>query len=421
MLKVTPSIGSEHLSLARLQHSGVVPVYSVEEFPDQGLRALCMPYLGGLTLATAMESLQSRKSSQRTGRDLAELIASDMTTLPEITPFRGPANQFLARASYSQAVCWIGACLADALHYAHERGLLHLDVKPSNVLLASDGQPMLLDFHLAQETADIDASRADWIGGTLGYMAPEQQQLFEAMREGKSINTMLNRRTDIYSLGVLLHELLTGTLPAIDSARVSSLRNTESQKGEKKPGIPLTQWPSDLTTIVSRCLEPDPSSRYASAESLAKDLRKCLAEPQRSGTTSQVADRIQGKKVIGWVAWVAAWVLSLGLVLFFSEPLKAWLLPAFDSSTAIAKQAEATRQLHRVVEQLTTLDMSLQDGPRQISDEELQAVDELCQQVWKQRDELLASATDLFSDFAIFHSFSARACRQQLRCISCGP
>ena len=88
-------------------------------------------------------------------------------------PVEGPACRFLDRASYVQAVCWIGVCLADALQYAHERGLAHLDVKSSNVLLAADGQPLLLDFHLARELLPAGSPAPVSLGGTPGYMAPE--------------------------------------------------------------------------------------------------------------------------------------------------------------------------------------------------------------------------------------------------------
>ena len=118
------------------------------------------------------------------------------------TNSKGPAIGFLTQASFEQAVCWIGSCLADALHYAHERGLLHLDLKPSNVLLAGDGQPMLLDFHLAHEVDPARRGEFDRVGGTPGYMSPEQQQSVRAHREGAAIPVALDGRSDIYSLGV---------------------------------------------------------------------------------------------------------------------------------------------------------------------------------------------------------------------------
>src|SRR4029078_4238539 len=87
-------------------------------------------------------------------------------------PEPSPARSFLSRTSYARAIAWLGVCLADALHYAHERGLLHLDLKPSNVLWAADGQPMLLDFHLARAPIPAGAAPAT-LGGTAASMAPE--------------------------------------------------------------------------------------------------------------------------------------------------------------------------------------------------------------------------------------------------------
>src|SRR5205807_3094797 len=126
---------------------------------------------------------------------------------------RGAARAYLARASHVEAVCWIGACLADALQYAHEHGLVHMDVKPSNVLLAADGQPMLLDFHLAREPIRPAGPLGEWVGGTLAYMSPEQQTALDAVRAGREVPVAVDGRSDLYALGLLLYEALGGRLP----------------------------------------------------------------------------------------------------------------------------------------------------------------------------------------------------------------
>src|SRR5262249_6955160 len=127
-------------------------------------------------------------------------------------------RQGLAGASYVQAVCRIGACLADALHYAHERGLVHLDLKPSNVLLAADGQPMVLDFHLARELVRPDGEVPLWLGGTADYMSPEQRAALGAVQQGRKVPLTVDGRSDVYSLGVMLYEALGGSLPLPDGA-----------------------------------------------------------------------------------------------------------------------------------------------------------------------------------------------------------
>src|SRR5262249_16644716 len=132
----------------------------------------------------------------------------------------GPVRQILAQMPYTRAICWIGSCLADALEYAHERGLVHLDLKPSNVLLAADGQPMLLDFHLAQERSHPDGPAPTGLGGTPAYMSPEQKAAIAALRERRAVRTPVDGRSDIYSLGVLLHEALGGSAADFGSGTV---------------------------------------------------------------------------------------------------------------------------------------------------------------------------------------------------------
>ncbi len=184
VLKVTTRSGVEHLSLARLQHTGIVPIYLTQDLPQQSLRLICMPYLGGQTLRQILASVGKQPIGQRSGNDILKSLDAAATDFD--SGKNSPSRQFLAHASYVQAVSWIGACLADALHFAHERGLLHLDVKPSNILVTSDGQPMLLDFHLAADTTDTAADIVDQMGGTKGYMAPERMELVNRAGEWRA-------------------------------------------------------------------------------------------------------------------------------------------------------------------------------------------------------------------------------------------
>jgi serine/threonine protein kinase len=119
----------------------------------------------------------------------------------------------LAADTYVEAVCRIGACLADALQYAHDRGLVHLDLKPSNILVAADGQPMVLDFHLARGPLHPDDPPPAWLGGTPGYMPPEQQAALAAVQRARRVPLAVDGRADVYALGVVLYEALAGRLP----------------------------------------------------------------------------------------------------------------------------------------------------------------------------------------------------------------
>src|SRR5262245_25107963 len=159
VVKVTPCRGREHFTLARLQHTRIVPLYWAQDYPDENQRILCMPYFGRITLAKLLFQLREVPWSKRTGQHILGVL--DGALLPDSSEKapRGPARQLLARVNCTQAIVWMGASLADALHYAHERDLLHLDIKPSNVLWTSDGQPMLLDFHLARPPIPAHSSR----------------------------------------------------------------------------------------------------------------------------------------------------------------------------------------------------------------------------------------------------------------------
>ena len=171
-------------------------------------------------------------------------------------------------------MCWIGACLADALNYAHERGLLHLDLKPSNVLLAADGQPLLLDFHLAHVPIQPDGPAPTWIGGTLAYMSPEQRAALAALRAGSGPSVAVDGRSDIYALGLLLYEALGGTVPFPPGGpiRLSRIRPDVS---------------SGLEAILHKCLAPDPRDRYPDAAALAADLRRHLADLPLRGVANR--------------------------------------------------------------------------------------------------------------------------------------
>ena len=279
IIKFTPLFGQEHLSLARLQHTHIMPLFSILEDPTRNLRALCMPYFGGTTLAQLVKAVQTQPLGRRTGRHLLEALDEAQDPAAIDLPSREPPRQFLARASYAQAVCWIGACLAEALQYAHERGLIHLDVKPSNVLLTAAGQPMLLDFHLAHEAIRPGGPKPRWIGGTRPNMSPEQQAALAEFRDQRDISVVVDGRSDIYSLGLVLYEALGG-LPPVHPA--GSRRLTRHN-----PQVSI-----GLADMIDKCLAHDPRDRYPDAGALAADLWGHLNDlPLRGVRNRSLAER----------------------------------------------------------------------------------------------------------------------------------
>ena len=320
-LKVSRRGSREPQTLARLQHTHIVPVHSHRNDQATGLHLLCMPYFGRTTLAQVLTSCHGQ--DVRSGKGLVQAL--DRLEPDECVP-AGPSSgrAALSHRSYEEAIAWWGARLAEALSHAHDRDVLHRDIKPSNVLVTSDGMPMLLDFNLAREplTANRETADADSLGGTVDYMAPEH---LKALARGGPEE--VDGRSDIYSLGVVLYEALTGRRPfetprrgcaiveallgAADARQLSAPRPRSLEKS-----IPIA-----LDAVVRRCLEPAPNDRYQSAADLAADLHAFsnglpllyTREPWRSRIHGWI--RRRSRRLGMRLAVSLALLLALGMVL----------------------------------------------------------------------------------------------------------
>jgi serine/threonine protein kinase/Tfp pilus assembly protein PilF len=287
-LKVSTEVVTESQKLARLQHTHIVPVYSLHRAGP--LQAVCMPYLGATTLADLLHDLGRRESLPSSGKGLVSTLQDrksrtrvTLTVAPapaevprEAPPAPAPVPgtlRMLASLTYVEAVLWMGARLADGLAHAHERGILHRDLKPANVLLTDDGQPMLLDFNLAEDAAR--SATAGRVGGTLPYMAPEHLAAFAGQP------AVVDARSDLYALGVILFELLTGRHPfgRHPGTAETALPMMLAERSVPPPAV--RPWNPAVTraveAILHRCLEPNPENRYPDARALAEDLDRQLA------------------------------------------------------------------------------------------------------------------------------------------------
>jgi serine/threonine protein kinase len=155
------------------------------------------------------------------------------------------------------------ARIARAVHYAHGRGVLHRDLKPSNILVDEDGKPYVTDFGLAKfADADNDLTRATAMMGTPRYMSPEQC---------RGDNARVSTASDIFSLGVILYEMLAGRPPFEGDSTLDVIRKVSE---EPPPALKLPGRDRDLATICYKCLEKEPDQRYSSALALAEDLER---------------------------------------------------------------------------------------------------------------------------------------------------
>jgi eukaryotic-like serine/threonine-protein kinase len=193
--------------------------------------------------------------------------------------------------------------VVSGLRAAHRVGIIHRDLKPGNIMRATDGRVLVMDFGLARSMQGDGMTRTGAMLGTMEYMSPEQAQARD-----------LDARSDIFTVGLILYELLTGLMPyQADSAIASLLKRTQQR------AIPISDIdrnvPGALSNIVSKCLERDPGLRYQSADELLSDL---WAWQGKSGSTKVSASSIQLRmnrlREVQWLKVVAVVVLAGALV-----------------------------------------------------------------------------------------------------------
>jgi eukaryotic-like serine/threonine-protein kinase len=286
---------------ASLDHANIIPIYEIGE--HQGQPYYSMRFVEGCSLAEEIANLGPEISNPRCQRRAAAIVAT----------------------------------IARAVHHAHQRGVLHRDLKPGNILLDAEGEPHVADFGLAKllaEESGLTQSMA--VMGSPSYMAPEQ-----ASGDAKHLTTA----ADVYGLGAILYELLIGQ-PAFKGATSAE---TIRQVIEREPPPPTSVRAiidRDLETICLKCLEKKPESRYATAEAVAEDLERwlrhelILARPvgaiERTWRWCRREPRLAG---------LAAAVLLLLCILSIGSTVAAWRIDrAREAEQKERQRAELERE-----------------------------------------------------------------------------
>jgi serine/threonine protein kinase/formylglycine-generating enzyme required for sulfatase activity len=247
-------------SVARLQHPGIVPVYTVGE--ASGVPYFAMEWIDGCTLGDVLRDLGSQAPERLTGESLHQAIVA---CNPGDEP-RDPAAHERFRGTWTEVCFGLVRDVALALQHAHERGVIHRDVKPSNVVVTRSGRVMLLDFGLARVRGVRKMTRTGSEMGSLPYMSPEQVRGEDAPLDG---------RADVYALGVTLYELLTLKVPYL--SETSEVTRQRILEGRAEPIRARNRAvPRDAETVCLKAMERDPARRYATAADFARDLGNVL-------------------------------------------------------------------------------------------------------------------------------------------------
>ncbi len=245
---------------------------------------------------------------EHTGRPYFSMELVEGTTLAQTLP----KGEISARGAAQ-----IAERLARAMHYAHERGIIHRDLKPANVLLTLDGAPKIADFGLAKQIGrDSFNTQSGTVLGSPCYMSPEQASghINEAGPE-----------TDVYSLGAILYEMLTGVPPFRSGSALETFQKLLNEDAVR-PSVLSARVPRDLETITLKCLEKPPSRRYASALELAEDLERFLnyesvrarpvAAPERFWRWCRRKRSLALALALAVIAIIATIVLSISLAVY---------------------------------------------------------------------------------------------------------
>ncbi|WP_083897618.1 serine/threonine-protein kinase [Nocardia vinacea] len=292
-VKISADHGTEPQTLAQLDHDYIVRVFDqrllgsddARDPAMRRLRLLYMQFLPGGTLLGVLRWVRATPPAERSGQLLLDAVDAAMEEKGEIRPTDSSVRAEIAGLSWPETVAWLGRRVAEALEYAAAHGVLHRDVKPANILLTAEAVPKLADFNISFSRNVAGTSPVAYFGGSLAYMSPEQLEACHPGRERTAED--LDTRSDIYALGVVLWELLTGAKPFDDSTATATdhgddtalegmlERRTSGVDDAALQRVPAN-CPAALRRVLLTCLESDRTLRWANGGVLAKQFDLCM-------------------------------------------------------------------------------------------------------------------------------------------------
>lgn len=317
---------NEVRAAGQLHHTNIVPVYAVGS--DRGIHFYAMQLVKGQSLAEIIAAMKpgcplSNVGAAKSASHVPETTAGD-TVKAALSTLRSSGS-----AAFYRYAAQLTVQAAEALEHAHSCGVVHRDIKPSNLLVDERGCLWLTDFGLADIENASDLTMTGDLLGTLRYMSPEQTL---------GSRVVLDYRTDIYSLGVTLYELLT-LRPAFDVADRAELLRQITFMEPTPPRRIDPEIPADLETIVLKAMTKDAGGRYASAQHFADDLRRFLENKPITARRPSVVER--GRKwAARHVALVAIAASSFAVVAIVGAAATFFTLRAYRAETQQRLAAE---------------------------------------------------------------------------------